>query len=66
MKIRIMGTKDECEQVARFFLSQRGKDNVSSVEVSSLYPNRAPSNLFRLYVEVTLKNCLNRLEGGAE
>lgn len=47
-----MGTQEECEIMADKFLSLR--QNNISVETSVLYANRAPSNLYRLYVEI---NC---------
>ena len=52
MKIRIMGTRSECE-VAQGYYSALEKDaNVKRVTVSDLYPNRGSTTEFRVYVEV--------------
>lgn len=52
MKIRVMGTKEECEQARRYYRSLGNTDGVKSVSVSTLYPNRGSVNIFRVYIEV--------------
>lgn len=53
MKIRVMGTRSECE-VAQGYYSALEKDNsnVKFVVVSELYPCRGSTTLFRVYIEV--------------
>lgn len=52
MKIRIMGTRSECE-IAQGYYSALEKDvNVKCVTVSGLYPNRGSTTVFRVYVDV--------------
>lgn len=56
MKIRVMGTKAECEQ-AQCFYSAFGKGaNVNYCTVSGLYPNRGSINQYRVYVEIVCKD----------
>ena len=52
MKIRIMGTKDECLAATAYYRDLEKDSNVKFVQVSDPYPNRGSSTLFRLYVEV--------------
>lgn len=52
MKIRVMGTKEECEQAQRYYLSLGNTDGVKSVSVSTLYSNRGSVNIYRVYIEV--------------
>lgn len=52
MKIRIMGTKEECLAGMAYYRELEKDSNVKYVQVSDLYPNRGSSTLFRLYVEV--------------
>lgn len=52
MKIRVMGTKPECEQAQRYYLSLGNEDGVKGVSVSKLYPNRKSVNIYRVYIEV--------------
>lgn len=52
MKIRVMGTKEECEQAQRYYLSLGNTDGVKSVSISELYPNRNSFNIFRVYIDV--------------
>ena len=56
MKLRLMGTADELQAMRKMFIAQRDNDNVRFVEVSDLYPNRAPSTLCRVYIEIEYKN----------
>lgn len=50
MKIRLMGTKQECEIMAEFFRQNLVTDRAYSV--SGLYPNRGNTNMYRLYVDI--------------
>ena len=52
MKIRVWGTKDECELARDYYLNLGKQENVKSVEVSRLYPNRGSVNQFRVYATV--------------
>ena len=49
MKIRIMGTEDECREVA-----ERLAGIVEVLEVGGPYPNRGASQLVRVYVEARI------------
>lgn len=51
MKIRIMGTKDECLIAKEYYRALLQNKTVKSVSVSDLYPNRN-SNLYRLYIDI--------------
>lgn len=50
MKIRIMGTKAECEAARAFYASL--EPNLKSLTVSRLYPNRGSNTVFRLYIDM--------------
>ena len=52
MKIRVMGTKDECLAATSYYRALEKDSNVKYVKVSDLYPNRGSNTLFRVYVEV--------------
>lgn len=52
MKIRVMGTKDECLAATGYYRELEKDSNVKFVQVSDLYPNRGSSTLFRVYIEV--------------
>ena len=56
MKIRVMGTREECEQAQRFYERLGRGDNVLYSTVSGLYPNRGSNNQFRVYVETVCKS----------
>ncbi len=53
MKIRVTGTKDECEQ-AQVYYGKFGRDSelVKSCTVSNLYPNRNSVNQYRVYIDI--------------
>lgn len=51
MKIRIMGTKDECLIAMEYYRSLFDNKSVRAVSISDLYPNRN-SNLYRLYIDI--------------
>lgn len=59
MKIRVMGTKVECEQAQRFYESFGRGENVNYCSVSRLYPNRGSINQYRVYVEIVCKDEIN-------
>ena len=50
MKIRIMGTKAECEAARAFYASL--EPNLKSLTVSRLYPNRGSNTVFCLYIDM--------------
>ena len=52
MKIRVMGTKEECLAAMGYYRELEKDPNVRFVQVSDLYPNRGSSTLFRIYIEV--------------
>lgn len=56
MKIRVMGTREECEQARRFYERLGRGNNILHSTVSGLYPNRGSNNQFRVYVEIVCKS----------
>ena len=52
MKIRIMGTKAECEAMAQFFADNLSEE--AGYSISGLYPNKGNTNLYRIYVDVAV------------
>ena len=52
MKLRVIGTKDECALAQEYYNSLRGKENVKYVCVSGFYSCRGSADLFRVYIEV--------------
>ena len=52
MKIRVMGTANECEVAKTYYLAIGKQENVKSVSVSKPYANRNSVNIYRLYIEV--------------
>ena len=56
MKIRVMGTREECEQARRFYEHLGRGNNILHSTVSGLYPNRGSNNQFRVYVEIVCKS----------
>ena len=56
MKIRIMGTKDECELARKYYRELEKDSNVKSVVVSMLYANRGSSTVFRVYVDIEYRD----------
>lgn len=49
MKIRLHGTRDECREAA-----ERIRQAFNVVAASDPYPDRPPSQLYRVYLEVRL------------
>lgn len=56
MKIRVWGTREECEQAQCFYKQFSNNKNVKSCTVSSLYANRNSVNQYRVYVEIEYKD----------
>ena len=56
MKIRVMGTKDECELARKYYRELEKDANVKSVVVSDLYANRGSSTVFRVYVDIEYRD----------
>lgn len=59
MKVRVMGTKAECEQAKRFYEAFGRGENVVYYSVSGLYPNRGSNNQYRVYVEIVCRDETN-------
>ena len=58
MKIRVMGTKDECLVATAYYRALEKDPNVRRVEVSKPYANRNSETTFRVYVEVEYKDII--------
>lgn len=59
MKIRVTGTKAECEHAAKYYQYMSESPDIKYVSVSELYPNRGSNQLFRVYIDIeyyTVKN----------
>lgn len=52
MKIRIMGTLDECHVATAYYRNLEKDPNVKCVQVSNQYANRGSSTVYRVYVEI--------------
>ena len=52
MKIRIMGTLDECHVATAHYRNLEKDPNVKYVQVSDPYVNRGSSTLYRVYVDI--------------
>lgn len=52
MKLRVIGTKEECALAREYYNSLRGQENVKYVCVSGFYACRGSADLFRIYIEV--------------
>lgn len=55
MKIRIMGTREECEQAQRYYSQFLNSDMVNHCSISRLYPNRNSVNQYRIYIDISSK-----------
>ena len=55
MKIRIMGTKEECMYSQEFFRRLGMSGNVKCCSVSGLYANRGSVEYYRVYIEIESK-----------
>ena len=62
MKIRIMGTKEECLQAQEYY-NKFSEDNelVKYCSVSTLYPNRNSKNQYRVYIDIVCDNYVNAM-----
>ena len=56
MKIRILGTSEECATAQRFYKELSKDDSVKFCTVSRPYPNRGSTNQYRVYVEIEYKD----------
>ena len=56
MKIRIMGTKDECELARKYYRELEKDANVKKVVVSAPYANRGSSTEFRVYIDIEYRD----------
>lgn len=66
MKLRVMGTVEECRLAQAYYTALEQQENVKFVQVSELYPNRGSTTIFRVYIEVEYRSeCeeLRRLNG---
>lgn len=52
MKIRITGTKTECEAAAEVYRQMETDSEVAYCSVSKLYPCRESDKLYRIYIEL--------------
>lgn len=52
MKIRIIGTKEECVLAKQYYSSLQSDNNVKYVCVSGFYSCRGSAKLYRLYIEI--------------
>ncbi len=55
MKIRIMGTLPELEIARDYYREYEKSPDVKCVTVSSFYPNRGSNTVFRLYIDIEMK-----------
>ncbi len=55
MKIRVMGTKDECELATQYYSEFEKQPFVKSVQISRLYANRGSNTIFRVYIDIETK-----------
>lgn len=55
MRIRVMGTEEECRQAQRYYRQFGRGDQVEYCSVSELYPNRGSKNMYRVYIEISTK-----------
>lgn len=62
MKLRVMGTKDECKLAQEYYRTLEKQDNVKYVEVSDLYANRGSRKLFRVYIEIVYRSEVEELQ----
>ena len=56
MKIRIIGTAEECAVAREYYSRLEKQENIQSVSISRLYSCRASGKLYRLYVEIMYSN----------
>lgn len=52
MKIRVIGTREECKQAKTYYEGLRSEHNVKYVCVSGFYSCRGSADLYRIYIEV--------------
>ena len=54
MKVRFMGTREECEFVVKYFKEFASKTFFKSLSISNLYANRNSLDMYRVYIEYQL------------
>lgn len=59
MKIRVMGTMDECKQAQDFYRKLGSQSNVKYCTVSTPYQNRGGVGLYRVYVDIAYNDGSN-------
>lgn len=59
MKLRVMGTADECKQAQEFYRRLSRQSNVRFCTVSELYANRGSIGYYRAYIEIEYKDGSN-------
>ena len=59
MKLRVMGTAEECKQAQYFYTRLGHQSNVRFCTVSGLYPNRGSIGYYRVYFELEYKDGSN-------
>lgn len=67
MKLRVIGTAEECRLAQAYYRALEEQNNVKYVSVSDLYQNRGSRTLYRVYIEVCYKSEsaeLRRVEEG--
>ena len=62
MKLRVMGTKDECVLAQEYYKALERQENVKFVSVSHMYPNRGSNTLFRVYIEIEYRSETEELQ----
>ncbi len=55
MKIRVMGTQEECKQAQEYYRQFATNEMVGYCSVSDLYPNRGSVNQYRVYIDIAYK-----------
>lgn len=58
MKIRVIGTAEECGTAQRYYKSLRNHATTKSVSVSRFYPCRGSADQYRVYVEIEYYDCI--------
>jgi len=53
MKLRVMGTTEELAAAEKYYRElEKDAENIKSVQISRLYPNRGSTTVSRLYVDI--------------
>lgn len=62
MKLRVMGTQEECALAKEYYRALERQENVKYVEVSRIYSNRGSNTLFRVYIEIVYKSEIEEIK----